>query len=56
MDHERGIDVLKITPGGTAAKRQKVKAPFLPSWRNLGRGKATYKASATFGWVCPIAL
>jgi hypothetical protein len=54
LDHERGIDVLKITPGGSVTRHKKVRAPFLPSWKKLTR--RTSVASPGFGWVCPLAI
>jgi hypothetical protein len=54
MDHERGIDVLRITPGGSVAKRAKVRAPYMPWWHRLGT--RTSVPAPTFGWVCPLAL
>lgn len=50
MDHQRGIDVLKLTPGGSVAKRKKVRAPFLKAWKK--RRAATTLAHPAFGWVC----
>lgn len=54
MDHQRGIDVLKIAPGGTVAKHRKVRAPYMKWWRSLST--RTSVAAPTFGWVCPLAI
>ncbi len=54
LDHERGIDVLKITPGGSVAQNRAVRAPFLDSWKKLS--PSTSVADKTFGWVCPLAI
>jgi hypothetical protein len=55
LDHNRGIDVLKIKPAGSVAKRKKVRAPFLASWSKRSVAMGTI-AHPTFGWVCRIAL
>jgi hypothetical protein len=54
MDHERGIDVLKITPSGSVAQSRQVRAPFLDSWNDLST--RTSVPGGKFGWVCPLAV
>lgn len=54
MDHNRGIDVLRITPTGSVAKRKKVRAPFLRAWRNKGLNGGVI-SHPSFGWVCRMA-
>lgn len=51
MDHQRGIDVLRLEPDGSVAQRRQVRAPYLQSWRGVGTD-ATVSAHPTFGWVC----
>lgn len=50
MDHQRGIDVLRL--GGSVTARREVRAPFLPSWKTLGKGPKLFEAHPTFGWAC----
>jgi hypothetical protein len=57
MDHERGLDVLRIKKGGTVAKGQQVRAPYMKWWRGIGKGtKKVAVPHPVFGWVCQLTL
>jgi hypothetical protein len=56
LDHERGIDVLKITPGGSVAKRRTVVAPILKAWFSKTNAAKGYRPGSVFGWVCPLVV
>lgn len=56
MDHQRGIDVLRVTDGGTVEEGTRVEAPLPKVLTNLNRAtKSTLGArKSSFGWVCRI--
>lgn len=56
LDHERGIDVLKITPGGSVTQGKAVVAPILKEWFSDTNVLKGYRAGSVFGWVCPLVV
>lgn len=56
LDHQRGIDILRITPGGSVAKHRKVVAPILKAWFKHGKNDVSYRPGPVFGWVCPLVV
>jgi hypothetical protein len=55
-DHVRGIDVLKVTLPTTKPERTKaVRAPILREW-TLPKPELARRASADWGFVCPLPL
>jgi len=56
LDHQRGIDVLKVGAGGSVAKRKRVVAPLAKWWRKSKKALAAENASLKFGWACRLAL
>jgi hypothetical protein len=61
MDHQRGIDVLKVGAATTSKKAKRVRAPAIPRWFRTGTklsGKrlsvAQAKQHRRFGWVCRV--
>jgi hypothetical protein len=53
LDHQRGIDILRIPATGSAAAGTEVRAPFLKAWKTPRA--EIFAAHPTLGWVCRIA-
>ena len=61
MDHQRGIDVLKVGSSTLAHKAKSVSAPAVPKWFRAGTklsrkrlGVGLGDRHARFGWVCRV--
>jgi hypothetical protein len=61
MDHQRGIDVLKVGSAATAHRARRVRAPAVPRWFRQGAKLSRTRLAVSggrkhpsFGWVCRI--